>query len=83
MLLLSGLLGYIASGRNAMSLLFSLEVMLAGVTLGFIDTSLDLDDAMGIITALFVLLLAGAESAIGLALLVSHYNLRGGVNLEL
>jgi len=56
--------------------------MLLAVNLNFIIFSVFLDDIMGQIFALFVLTVAAAESAIGLAILVVYYRIRGTVSIE-
>jgi NADH:ubiquinone oxidoreductase subunit K len=83
MLLLAGLFGFLSSGSNAIVLLFSIEVLTSGVTLSLLDSSLLTDDYAGVIAVLINILLSGCDSAIGLALLVSHYNLRGNISLEI
>ena len=60
----------------------SIELMLLAVNLNFIIFSVFLDDIMGQIFALFVLTVAAAESAIGLAILVVYYRIRGTVSIE-
>jgi NADH:ubiquinone oxidoreductase subunit K len=48
----------------------------------FIVTSIILDDIYGKICSLMLLVISGGESAIGLALIVSYYKIRGSINLE-
>jgi NADH-quinone oxidoreductase subunit K len=52
------------------------------VNLNFLVFSVYLDDLMGQIFALFILTVAAAESAIGLALLVVYYRVRGSISVE-
>ena len=56
--------------------------MLLAVNFNFIIFSFFLDDIVGQIFALFVLTVAAAESAIGLAILVVYYRIRGTVSIE-
>ncbi len=63
-------------------MLMSIELMLLAVNLNFIIFSVFLDDIVGQIFALFVLTVAAAESAIGLAILVVYYRIRGTVSIE-
>jgi NADH-quinone oxidoreductase subunit K len=56
--------------------------MLLAVNFNFIIFSVFLDDALGQIFALFILTVAAAESAIGLAILVVYYRIRGTVSIE-
>ena len=61
----------------------SIELMLLAVNLNFLIFSVFLDDMMGQLFALFILTVAAAESAIGLAILVVYYRVRGTVAVEL
>ena len=56
--------------------------MLLAVNLNFLVFSVYLDDMMGQLFALLVLTVAAAESAIGLALLVVYYRVRGSIAVE-
>jgi NADH:ubiquinone oxidoreductase subunit K len=60
----------------------SIELMLLAVNLNFLVFSVYLDDMMGQLFALLVLTVAAAESAIGLALLVVYYRVRGSIAVE-
>jgi NADH-quinone oxidoreductase subunit K len=60
----------------------SIELMLLAVNINFIIFSIYLDDIMGQLFALFVLTVAAGESAIGLALLVVYYRLRGIISIN-
>lgn len=64
-------------------MLMSIELMLLAVNLNFLIFSVFLDDMMGQLFALFILTVAAAESAIGLAILVVYYRVRGTVAVEL
>lgn len=68
--------------KNIILMLMSIELMLLAVNLNFIIFSVFLDDIVGQIFALFVLTVAAAESAIGLAILVVYYRIRGTVSIE-
>ena len=60
----------------------SIELMLLAVNLNFLVFSVYLDDLIGQIFALLILTVAAAESAIGLALLVVYYRVRGTISVE-
>jgi NADH-quinone oxidoreductase subunit K len=60
----------------------SIELMLLAVNLNFVIFSVYLDDIMGQLFALLVLTVAAAESAIGLAILVVYYRVRGTISVE-
>lgn len=73
------LLMFYVSQNNIISLLIAIEILLLTVTVKIIYLGGQFDDVQSTIFAIFIILLAGAESAIGLSLLVSYYRLRGKV----
>lgn len=79
---LLGIWGIFLNRKNIIIMLMSIELMLLAVNFNFVLFSVYLDDMMGQVFALFVLTVAAAESAIGLALLVIHYRVRGTVAVE-
>lgn len=56
--------------------------MLLSVTFLILVSSLNFDDILGQVYAIYIIAIAGAESAIGLAILVAFYRLRGSVSIE-
>jgi NADH-quinone oxidoreductase subunit K len=60
----------------------SIELMLLAVNFNFLVFSVYVDDLLGQVFSLFILTVAAAESAIGLALLVIYYRARGTVAVE-
>lgn len=76
-----GFLGLIIYRQNLLILLMAIELLLLSVNLFFSFSSLWLDDINGQIFALIVLTVAAAESAIGLAIIVTIFNLVSDVNL--
>lgn len=74
--------GIFLNRRNLIILLMSIELMLLSINLNFIFFSVFLDDVLGQIFALIVLTIAAAESAIGLAILVVYYRLKGTIAIE-
>lgn len=81
-LFLVGLWGIVVVRNNLLSLLLAIELMLFGVSFSFIFFSLFFDDLLGQIFALFILTIAASESAVGLALLVFYYRLRGLLDVD-
>lgn len=53
------------------------------INLNFVSFTVFLDDAFGQIIVLMILTVAASETALGLAILVVFYRLRGGINVEL
>jgi NADH-quinone oxidoreductase subunit K len=81
-LFITGISGIILNRKNIIIMLMSVELMLLAVNLNFIIYSIYLDDIMGQIFALLVLTVAAAEAAIGLAILVVYYRVRGSISVE-
>jgi NADH-quinone oxidoreductase subunit K len=75
----SGLFGIATNRRNVLIIIMCIELILLSVNLNFILFSVYLDDAYGQIFALFVLTVAAAESALGLAILIIYYRIRGNI----
>lgn len=78
-LFLIGVLGIVLNRKNLIVMLMSVELMLLAINLNFIVYSILLNDVMGQIFSLFVLTVAAAESAIGLAILIAYYRVRGSI----
>lgn len=81
-LFLLGLWGLIAMRGTLISILIAIELLLFACNINFIAASFLLDDMVGQIFALFVLTVAAAESAIGLALVVVYYRVRGNISVD-
>ena len=81
-LFLLGIWGIFMNRKNILVMLMSIELMLLAVNMNFLVFSVYLDDVVGQMFALFVLTVAAAESAIGLALLVVYYRIRGTIQVE-
>ena len=81
-LFLLGPSGIFLNRKNIIILLMSIELMLLSINFNFIIFSVFLDDILGQLFALLVLTVAAAESAIGLAILVIYYRVRGTIAIE-
>jgi len=81
-LFLLGIWGIFLNRKNIIIMLMSIELMLLAVNLNFLVFSIYLDDLIGQLFALLILTVAAAESAIGLALLVVYYRVRGTISVE-
>ncbi len=77
-----GLFGIFLNRKNVIIILMSVELMLLAVNINLIAFSTHLNDLVGQIFALFVLTVAAAEAAIGLAILVVYYRNRGSIAVE-
>lgn len=77
-----GVLGLFIARKNIIIVFLSIELMLLGIDMNFVIFSIHLDDILGQVFALLILTVAAAESAIGLAILVSFYRLRTIIDLN-
>jgi NADH-quinone oxidoreductase subunit K len=74
--------GIIINRKNIIILLMCLELMLLAVNTNFVAFSQYLDLSDGAVFVFFILTVAAAEAAIGLAILVLLYRQRGSINVE-
>lgn len=72
-LFLIGILGFILNRKNIILMLISIEIMLLAVALLIILSSFSFDDILGQTYGIYIIAIAGAESAIGLGILVAYY----------
>ncbi len=77
-----GILGIFLNRKNVIVILMSIELILLAVNLNLVAFSAHLNDLTGQIFALFILTVAAAEAAIGLAILVVFYRNRGSIAVE-
>ncbi|HEY1838144.1 MAG: NADH-quinone oxidoreductase subunit NuoK [Rhizomicrobium sp.] len=77
-----GVLGIFLNRKNVIVILMSIELILLSVNINFVAFSSFLGDLVGQVFALFVLTVAAAEAAIGLAILVTYYRNRGSIAVE-
>jgi NADH-ubiquinone oxidoreductase chain 4L len=72
-LFLIGILGFVLNRKNIILMLISIEIMLLSITFLILISSLNFDDILGQTFAIYIITIAGAESAIGLGILVAFY----------
>lgn len=77
-----GIMGIILNRRNVIVILMSIELILLAVNINFIAFSHYLNDLSGQIFTIFVLTVAAAESAIGLAILVVYFRNRQSIKID-
>ena len=77
-----GIFGIFLNRKNVIIILMSIELMLLAVNINLVAFSVELGDLVGQVFALFVLTVAAAESAIGLAILVVYFRNRGTIEVE-
>ncbi len=77
-----GLMGIFLNRKNVIVILMSVELMLLAVNINLVSFSTFLQDLVGQIFAMFILTVAAAEAAIGLAILVVYYRNRASIAVD-
>ena len=77
-----GIFGIFLNRKNVIVILMSVELMLLAVNINLVAFSAHLNDLVGQVFALFVLTVAAAEAAIGLAIMVVYFRNRGSIAVE-
>ncbi len=77
-----GVFGIFLNRKNVIIILMSVELMLLAVNINLVAFSTHLGDMTGQVLAMFVLTVAAAEAAIGLAILVVYFRSRGSIAVE-
>ena len=77
-----GFLGIFINRKNIITILMSIELMLLSANIKFVGFSYTLDDLSGQIFSLFILLVAAAEAAIGLAILMIFFKKSGSISID-
>ncbi len=77
-----GVFGFLLNRKNVIVILMSIELILLAVNINFVAFSAYLGNIAGQVFALFVLTVAAAEAAIGLAILVIYFRNRGTIAVE-
>ncbi len=82
LLLVLGIFGIFLNRKNVIVILMSIELILLAVNINLVAFSAALGDLQGQIMAMFVLTVAAAEAAIGLAIVVIYFRNRGSIAVE-
>ncbi|MBP0445674.1 NADH-quinone oxidoreductase subunit NuoK [Roseomonas sp. SSH11] len=77
-----GVFGIFLNRKNIIVILMSIELILLSVNLNLVAFSSNLGDLTGQIFAMFILTVAAAEAAIGLAIVVIYFRNRGSIEVE-
>ena len=77
-----GIIGIFLNRKNIIVILMSIELILLSVNINLVSFSVFFNDLVGQIFALFILTVAAAEAAIGLAIIVAYYRNTGTVHVE-
>ena len=77
-----GVLGIFINRKNVIVILMAIELILLAVNINLVAFSAFLHDVIGQVFALFVLTVAAAEAAVGLAILVTFFRNRGDIAVD-
>ena len=77
-----GVLGIFLNRKNVIIILMSIELILLAVNINLVSFSVYLQDIVGQVFVIFILTVAAAEAAIGLAIIVVYYKNKGSINVE-
>ena len=77
-----GVIGIFLNRKNIIVILMNIELLLLGVNINLVSFWIFLNDLSGQIFTLFILTVAAAEAAIGLAISVIYYKNKGSINVE-
>ncbi len=76
-----GLFGIVLNRQNIIIILMYIEILLLSINLNFLFFSVYIDDIIGQVFALFILTVAAAESAIGLAIMILFFKIYGDISI--
>jgi NADH-quinone oxidoreductase subunit K len=82
LLFLIGIWGLVLNNKNIIIMLMAIEIMLLAVNFNFIIFSIYLDDLIGQIFSLYIITVAAAEAAIGLAILMVYFRITNEISIQ-
>ena len=77
-----GIVGIFLNRKNVIIILMSIELILLAVNINLVSFSIYLENLVGQIFTMFILTVAAAEAAVGLAIIVLYYKNKGSINVE-
>ena len=77
-----GVIGIFLNRKNVIIILMSIELILLSVNINLVSFSVYLENLVGQIFAMFILTVAAAEAAVGLAIIVIYYKNKGSIHVE-
>ena len=81
-ILMIGIVGIFLNRKNVIIILMSIELILLAVNINLVSFSIFTQDLTGQIFTMFILTVAAAEAAIGLAIIVVYYRNKGSIRVE-
>tara|TARA_B100000029_G_C17548008_1_gene949141 strand:+ start:1560 stop:1871 length:312 start_codon:yes stop_codon:yes gene_type:complete len=77
-----GIIGIFLNRKNVIIILMSIELILLAVNINLVSFSIYLQDLVGQVFTMFILTVAAAEAAIGLAIIVIYFKNKGSIQVE-
>jgi len=77
-----GIIGIFLNRKNVIIILMSIELILLSVNINLVSFSIYLQDLTGQVFAMFILTVAAAEAAVGLAIIVAYYKNKGSIHVD-
>ena len=77
-----GITGIFLNRKNVIIILMSIELILLAVNINLVSFSIYLEDLTGQVFTMFILTVAAAEAAVGLAIIVIYYKNKGSIHVE-
>tara|TARA_Y100000590_G_scaffold71307_1_gene78310 strand:- start:538 stop:849 length:312 start_codon:yes stop_codon:yes gene_type:complete len=77
-----GIVGIFLNRKNVIIILMSIELILLAVNINLVSFSIYLQNLVGQVFTMFILTVAAAEAAVGLAIIVIYYKNKGSINVE-
>ena len=77
-----GVVGIFLNRKNVIIILMSIELILVAVNINLVSFSIYLQDLTGQVFAMFILTVAAAEAAVGLAIIVAYYKNKRSIHVE-
>ena len=77
-----GIVGIFVNRKNIIIILMSIELLLLAVNINLVAFSIYLQNLVGQVFTMFILTVAAAEAAVGLAIIVIYYKNKGSINVE-
>ena len=77
-----GVIGIFLNRKNIIVILMSIELILLAVNINLVSFSIYLQDYVGQVFSMFVLTVAAAEAAVGLAIIVVYFKNKGSIEVE-
>jgi len=78
----TGIIGIFLNRKNVIIILMSIELILLAVNINLVSFSIYLQNLVGQVFTMFILTVAAAEAAVGLAIIVIYYKNKGSINVE-